>query len=131
MLSTHFKSFLITNPHQPSPVYASLFYPRHYLCGSAVPLHVAGIYWLHERHFDLSSLCVLILLHFDAHRDLVEYGNLNIITLYPRGWYCERIVVSVEPRLSLDRDQTFDTKPAEYVHVHVITRLADEQRHPL
>jgi hypothetical protein len=48
------------------------------MSGSSYELHISGIYRFYEGHLNFPSLCVFVLLHFDAHRHLVEYGNLDV-----------------------------------------------------
>ena len=43
-------------------------------------LHVAGIYRLHEGHFNFPSLGVFVLLYFYAHYHFIEYGDLDVFT---------------------------------------------------
>lgn len=54
--------------------------PLNIMLSSSYELHISGIYRLHEGHLNFPSLCVFVLLHFDAHRHLVEYGNLDVFT---------------------------------------------------
>lgn len=80
-------------------------------CSPQRELHITGIYRLHEGHLNFPSLCVFILLYLDVDRHLVEYGNLDIFASWPRRYYRESVVVRIEFRLALERDQTFDAQP--------------------
>lgn len=74
------------------------------MSGPSYKLHICGIYWLHEGHLNLPSLRVFVLLHLDAHRHLVEYGNLDVFTSWPRRSYRESIAIRVKFCLPLERD---------------------------
>jgi hypothetical protein len=71
---------------------------------SQYELHISGIYRLYEEHLSFPSLCVSVLLYFDAHRHLVEYGNLDVFASFPCRSYRESIVIRVKSRLALERD---------------------------
>jgi hypothetical protein len=74
------------------------------MSGPSYELHICGIYWLYEGHLDLPTLRVFVLLHHDAHRHLVEYGNLDVFTSWPRRSYIESIVIRVIFYLALERN---------------------------
>lgn len=91
------RSSTLTQPLLPHP-------PLACACASSYELHISGIYRLYEEHLGFPSLCVFVLLYFDAHRHLVEYGNLDIFSSSPCRSYRESIVIRVKSRLALERN---------------------------